>query len=132
MNDKILNEAKFIGLSIVGGSIALGALFAVLPFLPKPVDGPASASTTAADGSRLPEIGSTTFIGRGNCDRAVKAVLRDPDSYQRIGAQIVDVKAGEGWVAQVDFRSRNGFGGYGQGTAYCLFNGSKYRALIDE
>jgi len=136
MKNKVLHEAKMIGLSIVGGGIALGVLFVVLPLLPKPVDGTTSRSnslsTTAADGSRLPEVGSTTFIGRTNCDRAVKAILRDPGSYERISAQVVDVKPGEGWAAQVDFRSRNGFGGYDQGIAYCVFNGSQYRALIDE
>ena len=83
-------------------------------------------------GLRPPKVGETQYIGRGNCDRAVKQLLRDPDSFQRIATQIVDVKAGEGWVAQVNFRSRNGFGGYGEGTAYCVFNGTSYRALLDE
>lgn len=133
MKSKILNEAKVIGLAIVGGGIALGALFAVLPFLPKPVDGTGAPSVDSQiGGMSAPKVGETMFIGRGNCDRAVKAILRDPDSYQRIGQQIIDVKPGEGWVAQVDFRSRNGFGGYAEGTAYCVFNGSEYRALFDD
>jgi len=83
-------------------------------------------------GLRAPKVGETKYIGRSNCDRAVKVLLRDPDSFERIATQIVDVKAGEGWVAQVDFRSRNGFGGYGTGTAYCVFDGHQYRALLQE
>ena len=91
-----------------------------------------SPDSSTIGGMRAPKVGETQYIGRGNCDRAVKQLLRDPDSFQRIATQIVDVKAGEGWVAQVNFRSRNGFGGYGEGTAYCVFNGTSYRALLDE
>jgi hypothetical protein len=89
---------------------------------------------TAADigGMRAPKVGETQYIGQGNCDRAVKGLLRDPASFERIATQIVDVKAGEGWVAQVDFRARNGFAGYDTGSAFCVFNGSSYRALLDE
>jgi len=132
MKNKILNEARVIGLSIVGCSIGLAALFAVLPFLPKPVDGGGStAGNSSIGGLRAPKVGETMFVGRGNCDAAVKAILRDPTSYERIDAQIVDMKAGEGWVARMDFRSRNGFGGLSEGTAYCVFDGRQYRALFD-
>lgn len=84
------------------------------------------------DGLRAPKLGETKYIGRSNCDRAVKVLVRDPDSFERIATQIVDVKAGEGWVAQVDFRSRNGFGGNETGKAFCVFDGKQYRALLQE
>lgn len=93
---------------------------------------PIDRTAARIGGMRAPMVGETQYIGRGNCDRAVKLLLRDPASFERIATQIVDVKAGEGWVAQVDFRSRNGFGGYGTGTADCVFNGSSYRALLKE
>ncbi len=83
-------------------------------------------------GLRAPEVGETQCVGRGNCDRAVKALLRDPASFQRITTQIIDVKLGEGWVARVDYRARNGFNGYASGSAYCLFNGTSCRALLEE
>lgn len=86
---------------------------------------------TDIGGRKAPQIGETMFVGRGSCDNAVKLLLRDPGSFQRISTQIVDVKRGEGWVARVDFRSRNGFGGYGTDTAYCVFDGRSYRALFD-
>jgi hypothetical protein len=137
-----ITAAKVYGVLVlvgIGGSLLMWLLATlIVRFTPDLSAAQADATSTisnsrlAADGSRLPEVGSTTFIGRTNCDRAVKAILRDPGSYERISAQIVDVKPGEGWAAQIDFRSRNGFGGYDQGTAYCVFNGSEYRALIDE
>jgi hypothetical protein len=83
-------------------------------------------------GLRAPKIGETMFVGRTNCDKAVKNILLDPGSYEQISTQIVDVKTGEGWVAQVDFRSRNRLGAYGTGTAYCVFDGQQYRALLQE
>jgi hypothetical protein len=129
-----ISVLKFYGACLVmvsGISLSFWLIYLVAVRI-HPQGSAASSSTSAADGSRLPEVGSTTFIGRTNCDRAVKAILRDPGSYERISAQIVDVKPGAGWAAQVDFRSRNGFGGYDQGTAYCVFNGSEYRALMEE
>lgn len=107
--------------AVTGISVLVTVLAVMLGSKPEPDIG----------GLRAPKVGETQYIGRGNCDRAVKQLLRDPDSFQRIATQIVDVKAGEGWVAQVDFRSRNGFGGYGTATAFCVFNGSSYRALIN-
>jgi hypothetical protein len=77
-------------------------------------------------------VGETQFMGRRNCDRAIQGQLRDPSSYERISAQIVDVKPGAGWVAEVQFRARNGFGGYGVATAQCLHDGASYRALLSE
>jgi hypothetical protein len=75
-------------------------------------------------------IGDTQYIGRGNCDKAIKTQLTDPDSYQRIATQIVDAKPGSGWVARTAFRSRNGFGGYREATADCVFDGNSYRAIV--
>jgi hypothetical protein len=69
-------------------------------------------------------------MGASNCDKAIKTQLTDPDSYQRIATQIIDVKPGAGWVAETSFRSRNGFGGYVQATAHCLFDGNSYRAIV--
>lgn len=69
-------------------------------------------------------------MGASNCDKAIKTQLTDPDSYQRIATQIIDVKPGSGWVAETSFRSRNGFGGYVQATAHCLFDGDSYRAIV--
>lgn len=137
-----ITAAKVYGVLVlvgIGGSLLMWLLATlIVRFTPDPSAAQADGSSTtsnsryAADGSRLPKVGETMFIGRGNCDRAVKELLSDPDSYQRISSQIVDVKPGVGWAAQVDFRARNGFGGYRTGTAYCGFDGSQYRALMEE
>lgn len=87
--------------------------------------------STDIGGRKAPQVGETMYVGRGSCDNAVKLLLRDPGSFERIATQIVDVKRGEGWVARVDFRSRNGFGGYDTATAFCVFDGRSYRALFD-
>lgn len=91
-----------------------------------------SVGNSRIGGLRAPKIGATSFVGQSNCDEAVKRVLLDPESYERVSSEIVDVKSGEGWAAEISFRSRNGFGGYGSGTAFCAFDGSQYRALINE
>jgi hypothetical protein len=86
----------------------------------------------SGSGSSLTDatIGDAKYMGRGNCDKAIKTQLTDPDSFQRIATQIVDVKPGNGWVAETSFRSRNGFGGYVQATANCVFDGKSYRAIV--
>lgn len=93
---------------------------------PEPTTGrtPGRTRTRAADGSRLPEIGRTTFSGRPDCVRTVTAILRDRVVNERIGTHIVDGTPGAGWSAEVDVRSRNGFGGYELVAASCLFNRS--------
>lgn len=93
---------------------------------PEPTTGraPGSTSTQAADGSRLPEIGRTTFSGRPDCVRTVTAILLGRVDNERISIHIVDGTPGEGWSAEVDVRSRNGFGGYEQVAASCIFNRS--------
>lgn len=77
-----------------------------------------------------PKIGEVRYMGATNCDKAIKTQLTDPDSFQRIATQIVDVKPGTGWVAETSFRSRNGFGGYAEATATCVFDGTSYRAIV--
>ena len=55
------------------------------------------------------------------CKRQIKKLLRDPDSYQFISAQIV-VTHGEYdqyGTAIIRFRSKNGFGGYVTNAAVC-------------
>ena len=52
-------------------------------------------------------------VERYACEQAVKAQLRDPDSYQRI-----EFAGGQDW-AMLSFRARNGFGGYDSGYARC-------------
>jgi hypothetical protein len=52
-------------------------------------------------------------VERYACEQAVKAQLRDPDSYQRI-----QFAGGQDW-AMLHFRARNGFGGYDDGHARC-------------
>lgn len=84
--------------------------------------------SSSIGGLKAPEVGETMFIGRANCDRAVKKLLRDPGSYQRDFIQIVQVVPGKGWAARVDYRARNGFGGYSSGSALCLHNGTVYAA----
>ena len=126
-----MNRTLKTTLIALGSALGGGAVMVALAGLV--VSGTAgSGSDGPIGGLKAPKVGETEFVGRSNCDRAVKQLLRDPGSYERIDAQIVDVKAGEGWVARMDFRSRNGLGGYANGTAYCVFNGKIYRALIDE
>lgn len=78
------------------------------------------------------QVGQSSYIGRSNCDKAIRQVLSDPDSFERRGTQIIDVKEGEGWVAETRFSARNAYGGRIRGTAHCLFDGSSYRALLVE
>lgn len=102
----------------------LGALFSIaIASLPTP-----STNSGGADADAT--IGDTHYMGASNCDKAIKTQLTDPDSFQRIATQIVDVKPGAGWVAETSFRSRNGFGGYVQATANCVFDGKSYRAIV--
>ena len=60
---------------------------------------------------------------RWGCEKALKATLRDPDSYQAKRVQMVPSKRAGALVDTViEFRSRNGFGGMAQGLANCSFN----------
>jgi hypothetical protein len=108
----------------------LGALVASVSLMPS-VDGEDSTPISGKAGTDA-RVGDTHYIGAANCDKAIKLQLVDPDSFQRVATQIVDVKPGSGWVARTSFRSRNGFGGYREGTADCLFDGSSYRAIVME
>lgn len=89
-------------------------------------------SPSSIGGINAPQVGETMFVGRSNCDRAVKRLLRDPDSYRREFVQIVSVEPGVSWTARVDYRARNGFGGYDTGSALCVHNGSDYVATPAE
>jgi len=86
---------------------------------------------SAQQGSMGVKVGERMYVGATNCDKAIKNQLTDPGSYQRIETQIIDVKHGEGWVAETQFRARNGLDGYQVSTAQCLFDGREYRALIN-
>ena len=55
------------------------------------------------------------------CKRQIKKLLRDPDSYQFISATVTSTSGqyDQYGKALVSFRSKNGFGGYVNGTAEC-------------
>jgi hypothetical protein len=124
--EKIIKRIGFTFAGLFAGSLALVVFVNILNRF-----GGSSQANTRIGGFRAPDVGETQFVGKSNCDKAVRGQLRDPDSYQNISSQIVDVKAGAGWVAQVGFRARNGFGGYQEGAAYCVFDGKQYRALLN-
>lgn len=48
-------------------------------------------------------------------EQAVKASLRDPDSYKHGSTKIAPVSAGQHYVI-MEYRAKNGFGGYNQGV----------------
>ena len=52
------------------------------------------------------------------CADQIKSLLRDPDSYQYISATVSSTN-GEYGSGTVRFRSKNGFGGYADGSASC-------------
>jgi hypothetical protein len=55
-----------------------------------------------------------------DCTIAIKQQLRDPDSYQMTEMRVREDKADpQAGAALITFRAKNGFGGYGQGTAMC-------------
>ena len=102
----------------------LGAVFSIA------IASLSTSSTKSGATDTDATIGDTNYMGASNCDKAIKTQLTDPDSYQRIATQIVDAKPGSGWVARTAFRSRNGFGGYREATADCVFDGNSYRAIV--
>lgn len=55
------------------------------------------------------EIGAKVY-----CEDTIKKLLRDPDSYQFESASIVSANE-----AIIQFRSKNGFGGYNSAAAKC-------------
>jgi hypothetical protein len=66
-----------------------------------------------------PEIGGVWGVSLEVHD-AIKAVLRDPDSYKFEGVSGPWVTTYQGkrcWLEKVQFRARNGFGGYDTDTA---------------
>ena len=123
------NKSRLIALiSILGPFFGLGL---ILSFIIPPEKTESSGQSSTIQESMGVKVGERMYMGATNCDKAIKNQLRDPDSYQRIETQIVDVKNGEGWVAETQFRARNGFNGYQASTAQCLFDGREYRALIN-
>lgn len=75
------------------------------------------------------EVGKPLEMGRTGCERALKQQLRDPNSLEE-AKYVITAASPTNWTAQMDFRSRNGFGGMVPGTATCTFNGTVYRAVI--
>lgn len=55
------------------------------------------------------------------CEDIIKKQLRDPDSYQFVEASVVSTSGSYNQYgsALVQFRARNGFGGYNAGLASC-------------
>lgn len=123
-SNKYAKYNKRVAFIVIAVSIAVSIIPMLLMFATKMPEGSSQAS------GKEPRIGDNMYIGARNCDKAIKQQLRDPDSYDRISTQIIDVKAGEGWVAETNFRARNGFGGYDSGTAHCLYDGNSYRAIL--
>ncbi len=66
----------------------------------------------------------------GGCEDALKKLLRDPDSLQKADYRVTEASPSR-WVMDMSFRSKNGFGGYGQGTATCSFDGKTYLVEMD-
>lgn len=62
---------------------------------------------------------------RGTCRRALKAVLRDPDSLKIPLGGITE----RGNLVTIQYRARNGFGGMNSSTFYCEYD--KNDNLID-
>ena len=58
---------------------------------------------------------TSDYVSSYACEKAVKSLLRDPDSLQVIETY------GEGYYGWrgMHFRARNGFGGYASGYAKC-------------
>lgn len=54
------------------------------------------------------------------CIRSLKKNLRDPDSYQDDGEYSTSQDTGNQKTITWNFRSKNGFGGYGISSAICL------------
>jgi phage shock protein PspC (stress-responsive transcriptional regulator) len=124
--DSNLGTNKAIrAVAIIFGSISCLGL--ILALVGTRLEG---GSPSGGEYSRV-KVGEKMYIGKSNCDKAIKNHLTDPGSYERIDTQIIDVKAGEGWVAETHFRARNGFGGYQESSAQCLFDGREYRALLN-
>ena len=88
--------------AIIGGSILLLGVCAAFAMQPR--------DTVR---SSAPAVAPVASVERYACEQAVKAQLRDPDSYQRI-----EFAGGQDW-AMLSFRARNGFGGYNNGYARC-------------
>lgn len=116
----------YLWILVIGGGIGGGIVLAA--FLMGQLGGKQSGDTQGLGGV---QVGEQNFIGRANCDRAIKKNLLDPDSYQRDGAEIIEAKP-EAWVARTWFRSRNGFGGYAQASALCVFDGKTYEAMVEQ
>ena len=109
----------FIGLvivtSVIGGLVNGGKKVSEVPKKSLNLDGH--------------EAGSELVYGRSGCRRTLKQLLRDPESLQ--GDQYIVTEASPGkWTAQIQFRSRNGFGGLNSMQAVCSFDGSNYQVQI--
>ena len=75
------------------------------------------------------EAGFELVYGRSGCRRTLKQLLRDPESLE--GDQYIVTEASPSkWTAQIQFRSRNGFGGLNAMQAVCSFDGSNYQVQV--
>ena len=63
----------------------------------------------------------TEIAAKVYCRTQIKKLLRDPDSYQHISARVLSTSGtyDQYGKAIISFRSKNGFGGYVNGTAEC-------------
>ena len=69
------------------------------------------------------------------CERLIKQQLRDPDSYQFVGATVISNSGSHDQYGEalVSFRSKNGFGGYTNGQASCTAyekNGERWHRAV--
>ena len=77
------------------------------------------------------EVGQPLVMGMSGCERTLKKLLRDPESLQRnLDDYTVTQASPTDWTANMNFRSRNGFGGMNQMQAVCSFDGEKYTVLL--
>lgn len=63
------------------------------------------------------------------CKSAIKAQLREPDSFRFEKATVTSASGSDG-TALISFRARNGFGGYNAGVATCSVTGDEATAQL--
>jgi len=69
----------------------------------------------------LPPDAFNDIAAKNYCEKSLKSLLRDPDSYQFISARILanEGEFDEYGTALIIYRSKNGFGGFVKGRAEC-------------
>lgn len=114
------NLTSYIATGVILVS-AFGAFAAISTVKPST----SSTSTPPSNISSVTEPVAAASVERYACEEATKMQLRDPDSYQKIIFE--DLVDGS---AALNFRSRNGFGGYADGAAVCTVEGTGVRSII--